>query len=238
MSAKTGYYMAFLALFCASTAASQRLSDFEAPQPLPPGSALVVGFLGGWERWNDDERSVRQVALQLRRHSFSDVYVVTAGNHKRRTALKFIRRALDLNKNGRIDPQETENARLVLYGQSWGGGAVVKTARDLNRLGVPVLLTIQVDSVGVTDGLIPPNVKMAANFYQKDLLTIRGESEIRAEDPSKTAILGNFRMSYYFHPMDPSTSWIRRTFGGSHAKMESDPLLWMQVEQLILNALR
>ena len=69
------------------------------------------------------------------------------------------------------------------------------------------------------------------------MLTIRGESEIRAADPSRTQILGNFRMVYYFHPMDPSASWVRRKLGGSHAKMETDPLLWMQVEQLILNAI-
>lgn len=236
-AAKAAAAVFALALIATSRLAAQRLADFTAPQPLPAGGVLIVGFLGGFERWNDEERGIRKVALDLRSAGLSNVFVETVGNHRRRTALKLIRRALDSNRNGRLEPEEAQSAKVILYGQSWGGAAVVKTARDLNRRGVPVLLTVQVDSVGLRDGLIPPNVRSAANFFQADLLTIRGQTEIRAADPARTTILGNFQFTYYFHPMDPDASWVRRKFGGSHAKMELDPMIWAQVKQLILDAI-
>jgi len=219
-------------------AAAQSLSDFTTPQPLPPGGVIVVGFLGGYDGWDDPHRGVRKVALDLRSRGIPNLSVETAGNHHQHTALKLIRRALDTNRNGHIDPDEAAQARVILYGQSWGGAAVVHTARDLERLGVPVLLTVQIDSVGLHDAVIPANVRAAANFFQHDLLTIQGRGEIRAEDPARTHILGNFQLSYYFYPVDGSNaSWARRTLGGSHAKMELDPIVWTQVEQLILQAI-
>ena len=193
-----------------------------------------MGFLGEFEHWNDEHRGVRKVAMDLRsRGLFAD----TVSNHRRSTALRLIRRALDTNGDGRIDAGEAARARVILYGQSWGGAAVIRTARDLQRWGVPVLLTVQVDSVGRHDGTIPANVRAAANFFQHDLLTIRGRSEIRAADASRTRIIGNFQFSYYFRPVDASeASWARRKLGGSHARMELDPAVWAQVERLILDA--
>jgi hypothetical protein len=217
---------------------SQELKDFTTPRPLPPGSILVVGFLGGFERWNDEQRGVHKVAQNLRELGIPHVYAETAGNHHQRIAMKMIRAAIDTNHNGRIDRDEAAAAKIILYGQSWGGAAVVKTARELNKRGVPVLLTVQVDSVGLKDNVIPANVRAAANFYQHDLFTIQGRSEIRAADPSRTRILGNQQYTYYFRPMDPSLSWPRRKMGGSHAKMEQDPIVWVQVEALIVNAIR
>jgi pimeloyl-ACP methyl ester carboxylesterase len=221
-------------LVCAFPAVAQQLSDFVAPQPVPTGSTLVVGFLGGFDRWDDPHRSVRKVVLHLRSRG---LYAETAGNHSYRTALKFIRLALDTNHDGRIDPSEASAARIILFGQSWGGSAAVRAARALQAQGVPVLLTVQVDSVGLHDAVIPPNVRAAANFYQHDHLTIRGQREIHPADPYRTRILGNFQFSYGFRSVDESdASWMRRTIGRSHSKMELDPLVWTKVERLILDA--
>jgi hypothetical protein len=108
----------------------------------------------------------------------------------------------------------------------------------LNALGIPVLYTVQVDSVGLRDSVIPPNVRAAVNYYQHDRLTIRGQREIRAQDPSRTRILGNFGRSYSQVPSDTiQASWVRRTFGGSHAKMEADSVLWTQIEESIVHAI-
>jgi hypothetical protein len=218
---------------------AQRLSDFTTPQPMPSGSVLVVGFLGGVEQWDDDNRSVRKLALDLRSRGVDHLFAETAANRHRAVALKLIRRALDTNGDGHLDSRECASARVILYGQSLGGAAVVQTARDLERLGVPVLLTVQVDSVGRRhDSVIPANVREAINFYQHDLFTVvHGSGEIRAADPSRTRILGNYEMSYYFRRVDPSeASWARRKFGGSHTKMELDPALWNRVEHLIMEA--
>lgn len=233
---KKSILVAAAMLLPCSLLCAQHLSDLTTPTPLPPGSTLVIGFLGGYERWNDEHRSVRQLVLRLRQTP--GVYAESVSNYQRRVALTFIVRALDANGNGKLDADEKASARVILVGQSWGGGAVVATARDLERLGVPVLLSVQVDSVGTRDRIIPPNVHAAVNFYQHDPLTIQGRSKIVAADPAHTLILGNFESSYVFRSVDESNaSWPRKTFGGSHAKMELDPAVWHKVEQYISDAI-
>ena len=100
------------------------------------------------------------------------------------------------------------------------------------------MLTVQIDSVGVRDDIVPANVESAANFYQHDPLTIQGRKKIRAADPTRTRILENLEKSYFFQPMnDTKGEWARWTFGGSHAKMEHDPAVWRQVERHIVDAI-
>lgn len=219
---------------CMPPMAAQSLADLVTPRPMPSGSALIVGFLGGFDRWDDHRRGVRKVVLDLRSRG---LFAEAIGNHRYRTALKFIRHALDTNRDGRIDAREASAARVVLFGQSWGGSAAVRAARELEREGVPVLLTVQVDSVGLHDGVIPANVKAAANFFQHDSFTIRGQREIRAADPSRTRILGNLQFSYPPGSVDKSSaSWARLAWGRSHARMELDPRVWSKAEQLMLDA--
>jgi len=224
------------AVLCCAVLRAQRLADMTTPTPLPPGATLVIGILGGYEPWNDEHRSIRQLTIKLRKRP--GVYAESIANHNRGVALKLIRRALDTNRNGKLDPDERARARVILYGQSWGGAAAIATAEDLDKLGVPVLLTVQVDSVGIHDQMIPANVLAAVNYYQHDPLTIQGRQQIRAADPAKTRILGSFAASYTQRSIDESNaSWGRRTFGGSHAKMELDPAIWRQVERYIVDAI-
>jgi hypothetical protein len=212
--------------------AAQRLNQLSLTTPVPPGDTLVVGFLGGLERWNDDHRGVRKLAIRLR--ETPGIHAESLSNRRFRTAEQLIRRALDTNRDGKLDPQEKAQARVVLYGQSLGGNAVVKMARKLNSWGVPVLLTAQVDSVGLRDSVIPPNVHAAVNYYQHEHLTVRGQTEIRAADAAKTHVLGNFRMRYpLLLPFPSPDEWHRKIFGGAHARMEADPLLWAQLEIII-----
>lgn len=220
-----------------SPALSQRLSQLATPTPLPAGSTLVIGFLGGYDRWNDEHRSVRRLVLKLREHP--GVYAESISNHHQALALRLIREAFDTNQNGRLDPDETAGARVVLFGQSWGGSAAIAVASDLQKSGIPVLLTVQIDSVGAHDSLIPPNVRAAVNFYQHDpFTTIHGRSRIRAADPLRTTILGNFESTYIFRSVDESNaSKARQVFGGSHTKMELDPVVWSRVEQYISDAI-
>jgi pimeloyl-ACP methyl ester carboxylesterase len=210
--------------------------DIRTPAPMPPGSLVVVGFLGAWEAWDNDKRSVRKLALDLRRRNLPGVYVETAGNHSRRTVLRFLRDALDTNRNRKLEPEEARAAQIILYGQSFGGAAAVKLARELNRLGVPVRLTVQVDSVGRDDHLIPPNVGRALNLYQRDPGPVWGENEIRAVDPARTKILGNVRFTYLFRSVDMSDyPRAARRLGVAHWKMDNDPAVWTAVEATILS---
>ena len=47
-----------------------------------------------------------------------------------------------------------------------------------------------------------------------------------------------FGASYLLRSVDETNaSWARRVFGGSHAKMELDPVIWSQVEHYISDAI-
>jgi len=231
-------FFACIWILLPATARAQRLSDFTAPTPLPAGEVLIVGIQGGRERWNNPT-AVRRLALKVRAMSLPGVHVETVENGKRRLALDLIRNAVDTNQDGTLDAEERARVQLILYGQSFGGAAVVKLAQELHELGLPVLLTVQIDSVGRGDAVIPSNVRRAANLFQADGWLIRGEPAIRAADPSQTAILGNLRYSYRNKKIDISqVSWLKKIFRIAHTKMEYDPEVWGKVEELILEEVR
>ena len=223
-------------LLLAATAllSAQKLSDLKTAVPVAPGETIVLGFLGSLESYHDERRSVRKLAHRLNERP--GVHAETFANRNRKTARRFVERALDQNRDGKLDSAERNSARVVIYGQSLGGAATVRLARDLAKRRIPVLLTVQVDSVGLRDAEIPANVRAAANFYQHERFTIRGEEEIHAADPARTRIVGNFRHHYpLLAPYPPMESKIR-ALGGGHARMEADPLVWLEVETLITAA--
>ncbi len=202
---------------------------------IPRADTLVVGFLGGIDNPNDPRRGVTQTVRAL--ETLPRVHAMAVSHHNRKHAIKLIREALDANHNGRLEPDEIREARVTLFGQSLGGSATVKAARDLQRLGVPVLLTVQVDSVGNGDAVIPANVAAAVNFFQRESWPLVGRKSIRAQDPSRTRIIGNYEYFYKDSKVVfPGEPW--RALGGSHAKMEQDPELWARVAALIENTIK
>ena len=222
-----------------SVASTQRYEDFSTPTPLPEGDYLILGFQGGVRAWDDESEGVRRLALNLRAARLPGVHVETVENARRDLALQLVRNALNRDRDGQLDPQERASARVILYGQSFGGAAVVKLARELMALEVPVLLTVQVDSVGLGDALIPSNVACAANLYQRNGLIIRGEPLVRAEDPARTRVIGNFRHEYRNKKIDLSqVSWLKKIFRTAHTKINFDPAVWARVEGMILHVLR
>ncbi len=226
---------ALLSALCVHADHKLDRKDIRTPAPMPPGSLLVIGFLGAWEEWDNEKRSVRKLALELRGRRLPGVYVETAGHRDRKTVLKFIRQALDQNRNKKLDANEKRSVSLICYGQSFGGAACVKLARDLNKLGIAIRLTVQIDSVGRDDDRIPPNVSRALNLYQRDPGPVWGENNIKAVDPSRTTILGNIRFFYFFRDVDMSDyPRVARRVGIAHWKMDNDPIVWKQVEAVIL----
>ena len=216
----------------------QRYSDFITPAPLGPPEYLVLGFLGGWEPWDNDERWVRKLALKLRAQNLPGVHVETLANSKRKLALELIENVYDRDRDGSLDAAERDEVRLILYGHSFGGAAVVKLARRLQSREIPVLLTVQIDSVGLNDGEIPANVRAAANLHQPNGWFIKGETPIRAEDPAKTEILGNIAYDYSDKTVDLShVGWFKKLFRSAHTKIGNDPDVWAKVEELILDAI-
>jgi hypothetical protein len=204
--------------------------------PSPSINYILIGFSGGFVRHDDLHHGPVQLAARLKREFSQGTYVQVFENRHRKQAYKTILRLLDRNHDGRLSDDEKTRAHLILFGHSWGASAAVLLARELDRLGIPVLLTVQVDSVAKFwqhDGVIPDNVAAAVNFYQPHGL-IHGRSEIRAANDSKTQILGNYRFDYRETPVRcQGASWFQRTFIPSHMQSQCDPRLWNQVENLV-----
>ena len=197
---------------------------------------IIIGFVGGFVRHDDLIRSEVQLAARLRKEYAAQAVVETFENHGGEKAHQKILAVLDANHDGTLSAAEKKNARIILYGHSWGGSELVTLARRLEKEGIPVLLTVQVDSVaknGQNDQIIPANVAQAVNFYQADGI-LHGESEIRAADTARTRILGNFQFHYGAISYDCANyPWYNRIFMKAHTQIECDPKVWNQVESLI-----
>lgn len=204
-------------------------------------STIIVGFAGGFVRHDNPHHGPVKLAQSIRKDLRSGTYVEVFENRHRKSAYKTILRLLDRDHDGVLTDDEKSSARIILFGHSWGAAAAVLLARELDRIGVPVLLTVQVDSVAKfwqSDGVIPDNVAVAANFYQPHGL-IHGRSEIRAADAAKTQILGNYRFDYREVPVKcEGTSWFDRKITPSHMQSQCDPHLWAQVETLVRERLQ
>jgi hypothetical protein len=204
-----------------------------------PARVIVVGFVGGFVRHDNAIHREVQMATDLRAAYPSGVEVRTFENHQGRQAHQEILRLLDSDRDGALSAEEKLKARIVLYGHSWGASEALSMARALQKDGVPVLLTIQVDSVwkGKDDKLIPANVAEAINFYQLDGL-LHGQRQILAADPLHTQILGNFRSDYRTKPVNcDGYPWFARVFMKPHIEIESDPNVWDRVDSLIRSEL-
>jgi pimeloyl-ACP methyl ester carboxylesterase len=204
----------------------------------PP--AIVIGFVGGFVKHDNLAHSTVQVVEHLRNEHPTGVYVQAFENRHRGRAHREILRRLDLNHDGALSTEEKRNARIILFGHSWGASETVALARKLEKEGIPVLLTIQVDSVskiGQNDAVIPTNVGQAVNFYQPDGI-VHGQPQIRAADPDRTEIVGNFRYDYKANPIRcEGYPWFDRVVVKAHTEIECDPKVWNQVESLIYSKL-
>jgi hypothetical protein len=225
-----GFVWLVAATTCFASSTHQEFSDFTTPLPLKRGDTLILGIVGGWERWDAPQRGVRKTALELRAMNLPGVYVETVENHSLHLASELVARA--------FPGEAARQARVILYGQSFGGWATVKFAQELESKGIPVLLLVLVDAVG-KDRPVPPNVRAAANFYQRESCPICGAKQIRAEDAARTRILENRQWTYRDNKkVDISTEpWVRRFFVRGHEMMEFDPEMWSAVKRMILDTL-
>ncbi len=198
---------------------------------------IVVGFVGGRVRANDTVHREVQLSRSLQEQHAPLLDSFIFANRDGERALQTILRILDRDRDGNLSPTERRCARIILYGHSWGASEAIALARRLNQLEIPVLLTIQVDSVakpGQNDRSIPPNVHSAVNFYQSDGL-LRGRNRIVAANPERTAILGNFHFSYRDRRvLCTGFPWYAQLFMHRHIEIENDPAVWDRVEALIV----
>jgi|SRR5882724_37352 len=202
---------------------------------------IIIGFLGGYVSGNSPIRSEVKMAARLRADYPSGIRVETFANRDMSGAYNHILKFISASHQGKPTDEEKHQARVIVFGHSWGGTATVELARRLQRVGIPVLLTVQIDSVKhwyVDDSVIPANVEKAANFYQSNGM-LRGRAKISAADPAHTNILGNFRFDYVKNPVAcQGYPFWDRWFSKTHMEIECDPKVWKEVESLIRSELQ
>jgi hypothetical protein len=202
---------------------------------------IVVGFVGGFVRHDNAVHSPVQMAARIREGYSSGVKVEVYENRRREQAYQEILKLLDADHDGKLSEEEKRGAQIIIYGMSWGGSETVALARELGEQKIPVLLTVQVDSVaklGENDAVIPSNVAEAANFYQAEGL-LHGQTAIRAAEGVSTKILGNFRVAYGEKTLKcENYPWYDRVFMKYHTEIECDPAVWKRVEALIRSKLQ
>jgi hypothetical protein len=225
------------------TSSSDTSSASSGVSPTSPTAPLfiVVGFLGGFVPHNEPHHPEVQLIRDLRQEYPKDVYFGLFENRKVGEAYKTILNQLGAKEdagleNATLSSEKNPRAHIVLFGHSWGASAVVALSRKLERAGIPVTLTIQIDSVAKpfqNDWLIPPNVFQAVNFYQTHGL-IHGRRKIVPADPVRTTILGNFLWEYKGEPAEcHGFSWRGRLLGKGHTEIECDREIWWRVETLL-----
>ncbi len=197
---------------------------------------IVIGFVGGFARSTDQGHPEVQFAEYLQDHYQSGIYAKVFENHHGREALNTVLRLLDSDGNGTLSISEKKQAGIILYGHSWGAAETVLIARELGRRGIPVLLTIQVDSIakpGRNESMIPPNVENAINLYQSRG-PLHGLEKIIATDPAQTRIIGNLHMTYEGRSINCNNyPWFARVFNKPHHEVENDPRVWTLAASLI-----
>jgi hypothetical protein len=237
LSIHTVFLLCFTLLAPGQVGPSPSITSNDSPT-MP--TVIVIGFVGGFVKHDNPVHSPVQLAAHLRADYPSGVYAEVFENRRREKAHQQILRILDTNHDAMLSPAEKRSARVIIYGMSWGAAETVALAQELDKDGIPVLLTIQVDSISKirqNDSVIPANVVEAINFYQPNGL-LHGEPRIRAADPARTRVIGNLRFDYEANPITcDAYPWYDRFFAKRHTEIECDPNVWRQVEALIRSKL-
>ena len=97
----------------------------------PP--VIVVGFLGGFIKHDNLVHSEVQLAARLRKEYPAGVHVETFESYRGEKARQKILELLDADHDGTLTAEEKQDARIILYGHSWGASESITLARQLNR---------------------------------------------------------------------------------------------------------
>ena len=201
----------------------------------PTRNVIIIGFVGGFVSRNDTKHPEVQFAAYLR-DRYPTIHAEVFGNHHGRKALQQVVGLLDTDHDGVLSSIEKEQSTIIIYGHSWGATETVEFAGKLEQLGIPVALTIQIDTIakpGHKASAVPPNVASAINFYQSEG-PLHGAPEIVAVDPARTKIMGNIHMTYEDRPINcDNYSWYSRTLNRPHHKIENDFRVWDELSSLI-----
>src|SRR5215467_11141581 len=104
------------------------VSDEVKPSPPAPpaASAIVIGFVGGFVRHDDRVHMEVQLANRLRGEFAPSTAVQLFENHRGKDAYQSVLHLLDANHDGHLTAEEKQNARIIIFGHSWGASETVE----------------------------------------------------------------------------------------------------------------
>ncbi len=168
-----------------------RVADDDQHQMAAAGPRMiVVGFTGGLERKNSRVSGVVRLRRKIedRVGDTPGVVALAYSNFAWRRASEDVR-ALAAGASPVI----------VVYGHSWGGGAISKFARAIDGDGLEVALAVYIDAFTLRNPRVPANVRYAMNIYQRTGLLrglpLRGKGKLVPVDPERTHVLANLRVT-------------------------------------------
>lgn len=92
-------------------------------QESPTPTVVVVGFVGGFVRRDDDRHPEVRIIEHLSEKDIRGLHATVYENRRRAKARQQVLHWLDTNGDGRLSMKEKQNARIILFGHSWGGSA-------------------------------------------------------------------------------------------------------------------
>jgi hypothetical protein len=176
---------------------------------------IYLGFVGALEPPSNKYSGVVQIRDTLRGKEFPDVCASSYSPYVWMKGRNWLLKHFPSHR-GALTPKELElSPKVILVGHSMGGWAMMSVARALRKRDIPVELTIQVDSVGITDLTLPRNVKTAAIFHARDVLMFLTTKRLHREDPNRTKLLANVTVA-----------------GAGHESITRDP----RIRELVMEA--
>jgi hypothetical protein len=170
---------------------------------------IYLGFVGALEPAHNKYSGVVQIGDLLQGRDFPDVCAKTYSPYVWGDGLQWLLTHFPPHA-GVVSAEELLRApKVILVGHSMGGWAMVNVARKLSSRDIPVELTIQVDSVGITDYTLPRNINYAAIFHARDVLLPLTTKRLRMEDPRHTKLLENVTVKGAGHESITRDSRIR-----------------------------
>jgi len=157
----------------------------------PGCKILYAGFVGAMETSDHKSSGVVQIRDTLRGPTYGDVCANSFMPYKFSTGLDWILEHFPSHEGAMTEEEVRNGPKIILYGHSTGGWAMLAVARELQRREIPVELTVQADSVGFTDLTIPSNVKSGAIFHANDVLMFMTTKRLKLQDATKTTIVAN-----------------------------------------------
>jgi hypothetical protein len=171
-----------------NSAVSVSGSGFKSASPC---RIIYLGFVGALEPPNNKYSGVVQIREALQAREYSDVCAQSFSPYTWQEGRDWLLKHFPSHA-GALTFDEIQRApKVILVGHSMGGWAILSIARELRSRNIPVELTVQVDSVGITDHTVPKNVKSAAIFHANDALMFMTTKHVRREDPAHTKLVAN-----------------------------------------------